>query len=164
MSRAGWDETWMRVAEVMGRRSPCTRAQVGAVVVDPDNRVIATGYNGMPAGLLLTTPARERYRPTCLGDCPRAQPGAALEPGYADCLAIHAEANALLFCDRRDREGGTVYVSTAPCFTCAKLVANSGLSRVVARFERDLTHRQTDRVREFLLDVGLEVHTWEDRT
>lgn len=50
---------------------------------------------------------------------------------YSDCYSLHAEANALSVCDRDQREGGTMYVTSAPCFSCAKLISNSGLHRLV---------------------------------
>ena len=45
---------------------------------------------------------------------------------------VFAEANALLFASPQDREGATIYTSAAPCFSCAKLIANSGIKEVVA--------------------------------
>jgi len=139
----------MGVADAVSQRSRCTRAQCGAVVVDATNRVIATGYNGQPAGTNLS----------CV-DCPRSRLGPTPETitTYDDCSAIHAEANALLFCDRREREGGTLYVTTNVCFTCAKLVANSGVSRVVQR--TDAEYRDVQRSVLFMVSCGLEVDTW----
>lgn len=44
---------------------------------------------------------------------------------------IHAEQNLLLFTDRKDREGSTVYVTDQPCWTCANMLANSGIKEIV---------------------------------
>lgn len=141
--RAGWLETWLEVARQVARRSGCERAQLGAVIVDARNRIVATGYNGPPAGW-----------PGCSESCPRAFK---TEPtsDYGDCIAIHAEANALLFCDRREREGGTIYVTGVVCWDCAKLIANSGLKRVVYVHD-GATHRQPERSLEMLRMSGLE--------
>lgn len=131
MSRATWDQTWMSVADAVAQRSPCVRAQAGAVIVTVSNRVVATGYNGFPAP--------RRTNPTSCDErtgCERAKSGPADPHSYLDCIATHAEANALLFCDRAAREGGTIYVTTNVCWECAKLVANSGLKRVVMRDDR----------------------------
>ena len=124
----------MTVARTMGQRSLCERDRVGAVIVSPENRVVATGYNGPPTGFA-------HMQRGCYLWCARAQKDNGfrapevvrelLEPGYIDCPSLHAEANALMVCDRRDREGGTIFVSSGICFTCAKLIANSGLHRVV---------------------------------
>lgn len=152
MIRPDWDTTWMAVADTMARRSPCDRRGVGAVIVDPSMRIVATGYNGFPA-------TREEL--TCSGDCPRSQPGA--EPGlsYDNCLTIHAEANALMFCDRRDRLDGWLYVTSAVCFTCAKQIANSGLAGVVMRVTDADAHRKPELGIAQLEEAGLEVICWE---
>lgn len=146
---ATWDETWMAVADTVSRRSECLRGTAGAVVVDSSNRVVATGYNGPPAGLKMGCDT-----------CPRHIFGPESVLSYTDCITIHAEANSLLFCDRRDREGGTIYVSTNCCFDCGKLVANSGLARVVMR--QDRAYRKPLNVTSFLEESGLEVVTWTD--
>jgi dCMP deaminase len=98
----------MAVADVMALRSPCTRAQVGAVIVDPNDRIVATGYNGAPAGfrvrgLFADEPrARRLSVGSCTEWCPHSTT-ANPSPCYDDCFSIHAEANALMFCDRRER-------------------------------------------------------------
>lgn len=51
--------------------------------------------------------------------------------GNKPCPSLHAEANALSVCDRSQREGGTIYVTSVPCYDCAKLITNSGLSKIV---------------------------------
>lgn len=152
--RASWDETWMAVAHAVAQRSRCVRAQAGCVVVDANNRIVATGYNGPPATMWSAQSG------TCDNFCERAMHGARPETltSYDDCPSIHAEANALLFCDRREREGGTIYVTTNTCFTCAKLVANSGLTRVVHIV--DAEYRGPRKAHTFLERCGLEVVSW----
>lgn len=123
-ARPSWDQTWMQMAISIAGRSRCTRAQHGAVIVDEFNRIITTGYNGPAADF----PTLTEF---CSGWCRRSQYGPENPLSYSDCPAIHAEANALLHCDRNEREGGTIYVNGVPCMDCAKLIANSGLARVV---------------------------------
>lgn len=147
----------MAVADVIARRSPCARRQVGAVIVDPTMRIVATGYNGFPAGQLLAD-----HEPTCAANCPRSQPGHEPGVGYDDCLTVHAEANALMFCDRRDREDGWLYVTSAVCFTCAKQVSNSGLAGVVMRVTDADRHRSPQLGVDVLQTSGLEVIVWRD--
>ncbi len=125
-----WDRIWMGTAKMIGMRSHCALAQIGAVVVTGSNRIVATGYNGPPANYL-----PRRGLDDCTGYCYRAASGR--EGDYAGCPSIHAEANALLFCDRRDREGGTIYITGTPCWECCKLIANSGLHRLVYEHDRD---------------------------
>jgi dCMP deaminase len=152
-TRPTWDEAWMGVADVIAQRATCQRAQVGAVIVTKANRIVATGYNGPPARLWTRVDALDRdIEADCIIDCPRAmKEPAELDPGYDDCITIHAEMNALMFCDRNVREGGTLYVTGSVCFGCAKAVANSGLARVVFRLNREAeAHRNPQRVIDFL--------------
>ena len=127
--RQSWDEYFLDLAFHAATRATCSRRKVGAVVVQ-DRKVRSTGYNGGPSGF-----------PHCdEGACPRGRSSAqvrsaeadrVLSGSYDDCIAIHAEANAIMQSDPRDRVGATIYCTDFPCFQCAKLIANSGVSRVV---------------------------------
>ena len=127
MSRPGWDDYFLGIAAAVATRADCSRRQVGAVIVK-DRRIVATGYNGGPSG-----------GPSCLaGQCPRGRqsadqvaPGSSYDTGAGACIALHAEQNAILWSSRADREGGTIYVTCPPCDGCARLIAGSGLARVV---------------------------------
>jgi len=156
--RPSWEDTWMAMADVIGKRSPCERRQVGAVIVDPSNRIVATGYNGPPRNLGITSTTD--VLATCHDHCPRNQPNANPGIGYDDCITVHAESNALMFCDRRDREGGSIYVNSAVCFTCAKLVANSGLLRVFMRVAVEDAHRDPGGSIDIMRRADLEVIVW----
>lgn len=145
MNRATWDETWMDVADTIARRSACLRDQVGAVIVGPSNRIISTGYNGPPQG----------FQGSCLM-CPRQQLGPP-----RPCISAHAEANAIAWADRGRYTGGTLYVTSTVCQTCAPLVANCGVSRVVGRWDAIAhAHRDPEFSKDLLIVSGLEVVTW----
>ncbi|QAY13561.1 deoxycytidylate deaminase [Mycobacterium phage Eurydice] len=120
--RPTWDEYFLGIAGAVAERSDCERSKVGAVVVK-DRRVRGTGYNGAPAG-----------RPGC-GSCPRRRssvdPGSGYDSGPGRCVAVHAEANALLHCDREDLVGATLYITREPCNGCLKLIEAAGVARVV---------------------------------
>ena len=149
--RQTWDETWMAVAQVIAGRVRCLNAQVGAVIVDVHNRPISTGYNG---------PARNFKVPVeshCDQWCPRRQNASQSLSYGLSCLSIHAEANALMFADRRDYEGGTIYVTRACCQDCSKLISNSGLARVVQIVTESDQHRQPEVSIEYLRKCGLIV-------
>lgn len=158
--RASWPDVWTSVANVVARRSLCVRDQVGAVIVDVTQRIIATGYNGPPQGF-------PHQGLTCDRWCTRAKIGLKsrqgqiaqdiLDPSYADCPALHAEANALSVCDRREREGGAIFVMSHVCMGCAKLIANSGLKYVYVKADEGAPHRQPLKSYQFLRDCGLEV-------
>lgn len=122
-ARPGWDRTWLDSAAVFARRSLCVNSQVGAVAVSHDNRYSWHGYNGPPRGLRRDTP--------CSNWCPRASGKGSGTSDYSACASIHAEVNALLRSDASLLFGGTLYVTRAPCINCARVVANSGVHRVV---------------------------------
>lgn len=146
--RPTWDETWLTIAQVIGQRSLCSRRQVGAVIVTHDNRVASVSYNGPPRGQNAILP--------CLQWCQRAIDGPANQ-SYEDCDSIHAEANALLRADYTDIAGGTIYVSSAVCVNCAKLIANSGVVRVIHVVQEADHHRDPQGVERQLADWGIEV-------
>lgn len=122
MSRPDWDEYFLGIANAVAARADCERRRVGAVVVK-DRRIRGTGYNGAPAG-----------DPGC-STCPRRTsgvvPGSSYDTGLGTCVAVHAEANALLYCDRGDLAGSTLYITCAPCDGCLRLIRATGVVRVV---------------------------------
>lgn len=144
------DELWMNVAIRIGERSLCERAQVGAVVVSSSGRVEATGYNGPPSGF-------ETEGLGCSMWCSRAQQSDKGTSYGLKCPSVHAEANALLYTDRSRIEGGTLYASRSCCADCVKLIANSGIARVVMQVTADDAHRNPGDVVKFLEECGLEV-------
>jgi dCMP deaminase len=143
----------MAMADVMAVRSKCVRRQIGAVIVSPDNSQVWVGYNGPPADWEL----QGKLGVSCEMWCERAKFNQGT-PGYDNCITIHAEANALLKSDRASRQGGTIYVTSFPCWDCGKMIANSGIKRVVTRLdeERD-AHRLPHTTIKMLGDSGLEV-------
>jgi dCMP deaminase len=153
-NRPSWDNVWMDIAETIAKRSRCSRAQIGAVVVSNNQRIAATGYNG-PAATL-------DVEGDCINWCPRAQGSAPLDNMYDACPSIHAEANALLYVDRSRIEGGTIYITDVACLQCAKLVSNSGVSRVVMRVSSTAAHRKPEATIEYLKKCDLDVTILED--
>ena len=122
VARPGWDEYFLAVAKAVAARADCTRAQHGCVLVDADHRIVSTGYNGTPPGDL---------RSCFAGDCPRSSSDVAPGAGdYAECIALHAEQNAVANAGRLLR-GCTAYITGAPCSMCAKLLAAAGVTRIV---------------------------------
>ena len=153
--RPSVDEVWMEVAIAISRRSRCSKAQVGAVVVSAEGRVESTGYNGPPAGLLVL---EEQFSGAgCARFCERARTGDQSKSYGISCPSVHAEANALLYTDRSRIEGGTIYASRSCCADCAKLIANSGIKRVVMRVLPEDAHRDPNEIAQFLQACGLVV-------
>ena len=122
MARPSWDEYFMNLARLAATRSTCLRRHVGAVIVK-DRMVLSTGYNDTPRGL-----------PNCGdGGCPRCRSDAAPGSGLDTCLCLHAEQNAIIQSAYHGVgiAGAVIYCTHQPCLTCAKMIVNAGLSRVV---------------------------------
>lgn len=122
MTRPSWDQYFMRMAELAACRSTCVRRKVGAVIVK-DRMVLSTGYNDTPRGL-----------PNCGdGGCERCAGDAPSGTGHDTCLCIHAEMNCIIQAAYHgvSVNGGTIYVTYQPCLTCAKMILNAGIRRVV---------------------------------
>lgn len=119
------DTYYMGIAFAVRERANCTGNRVGAVIVK-DNRLISTGYNGVPEGM-----------ENCLdGGCLRcSNPKGQFAPGtgYDLCICVHAEQNALLAAARFgiSVEGATIYTTMQPCFGCAKEMLQARINRVV---------------------------------
>lgn len=118
MARLSQDQYFLRMARLVAARATCPRRSVGCVLVDERNHVLATGYNGVPSGVHHCTDT----------PCPGARYPSG--EGYELCQATHAEQNALLQCSDVDAIH-TVYCTTQPCFTCTKLLMNTGAVRIV---------------------------------
>ena len=132
--RESKDNYYLDIAEAVLARSTCLRRKYGAVIVR-DDEIISTGYNGSPRGM-----------PNCCdtGVCYREQQNIPHGERYEACLAVHAEANAIISASRRDMIGATLYLAggeadgtpieePAPCAMCCKLILNAGISTVVTR-------------------------------
>ena len=119
------DTYYMNIAIAVREKANCTGNRVGAVLV-LENRVIATGYNGVPEGLK-----------NCLeGGCLRCtNPGNQFPSGtgYDLCICVHAEQNVLLTCARFGIavQGATLYSTMQPCFGCAKELRQAKVKRII---------------------------------
>ena len=123
-----WDARFMEMAEMVGSWSSGYRSgrNIGAVIVR-DKRILTTGYNGAPAGLLSCA---ER------GECLRDKLGIPSGTRHELCYAIHAEQNALIQAAKLgvSVEGATLYCTHQPCTICTKLIINAGISRIVYKY------------------------------
>lgn len=142
----------MQMAKVMSNRSTCVNRQVGCIIVDKGNRPISAGYNGPPAkwGRVIND------GDTCANYCDRGN-SANRTADYDNCVSVHAEMNALMFADRKDYYGGTIYVTSPCCFSCAKAVANSGVVRVVVLIRSSDSHAFASTALDFLRECKIIV-------
>ncbi len=143
MKRPTLDEYFMEIASVVAKRSTCLRQHVGAVIVK-DKRILATGYNGAPSGL----PHCDEVG--CLRDKMAVPSGERQEL----CRGVHAEQNAIIQAAKFgiSVDGGTLYSTHCPCITCAKMIINAGIKRVV--YGREYADK---RGLELLKEAGIEV-------
>ena len=120
MKREGyisWDEYFMAVALLAAERSKDPSTQVGACIVDADNRIVSTGYNGFPYGC-----SDDEYPWSREGE-----DAANTKYGYV----VHAELNAILNARGRNVAGTRIYVALFPCNECAKAIIQAGITEVV---------------------------------
>jgi len=127
--RMNRDTLYASVAILVAQRGTCNRARAGAVLVK-DQRIIAIGYNGAPSGM-----------PHCL------DVGCEMKDG--GCIrTVHAEANLIAFAAKEgiSTNNCTVYITFEPCLTCAKLMINAGIRRVVILGKQGAYPRSADGV------------------
>lgn len=126
------DKRYLRMAKIWAENSYCIRRQVGALVVK-NKMIISDGYNGTPSG----------FENNCED-----------EQGATFPYVLHAEANAItkLACSHNSSSGATLYVTTAPCLECSKLIIQSRIQRVVY----DDKYRIEDGI-NLLIKSGIEV-------
>ena len=111
-----WDEYFMGVAVLAGKRSKDPATQVGACIVDCENKILSQGYNGLPVG--------------CSDDeFPWDREGELLETKYP--YVVHAELNAILNARGSNLYGAKIYVALFPCNECAKAIIQSGIKEVI---------------------------------
>ena len=112
--RDSWENYFMKIATLVASRSTCNRAWVGAVIVNKDNRIVSTGYNGSVSGA-----------PHC------DDIGHTMVDGH--CVAtVHAEQNALYYCAKEGiaTKGCSIYVTHYPCLICTKAIIQAGIVEV----------------------------------
>ena len=127
-----FDDKYIQMASIWAQNSYCKRRQVGALLVK-DRMIISDGYNGTPSG----------FENVCEDENDVTKP-----------YVLHAEANAISKVAKsgNSSDGATLYVTASPCVECAKLIIQSGITRVVYRDE----YRLTDGV-DLLRRAGIEV-------
>lgn len=131
--RPSKDVYYLNIAKAVSLRSTCLRRKYGAVIVKNDE-IISTGYNGAPRGSV-----------NCCdnGKCERMRKNIPHGQRYEECVAVHAEANAIVSAARRDIIGSTLYlygydeisgceIHGVPCIMCERLIQNAGIERVIS--------------------------------
>ncbi|MDO5755500.1 MAG: cytidine/deoxycytidylate deaminase family protein [Tissierellia bacterium] len=136
--RKSWNEYFMDLAFTVASRSTCDRAFVGCVIVNKDNRIVSTGYNGAISG-----------NPHC------DEIGHTLRNGH--CIAtIHAEMNALLYCAKEGISVGgcKCFVTHFPCLNCVKSLIQAGIKEIYY----NEAYRVDDYALSLIKDNGVKLH------
>ncbi|MBQ6360653.1 MAG: dCMP deaminase family protein [Lachnospiraceae bacterium] len=116
-----WDQYFMGIALMSAHRSKDPNTQVGACIVDQNNKILSIGYNGMPRG--------------CNDDeMPWEREGEVLDTKYA--YVCHAELNAILNYSGGSLEGAKVYVTLFPCNECAKAIIQCGIKEIIYKSDK----------------------------
>ncbi len=121
--RPSWDEYFIKICEMIGSRGSCDRGRAGCVITR-DNRIVATGYVGSPIGLPHCDEIGHEMHTVIHSDGNKSQ----------HCIrTTHAEQNAICEAARMgiSLDGGTLYCKMTPCYTCAKMIINCGIKKVV---------------------------------
>lgn len=138
MERMGKKAYYLNIAKTVAQRSTCLRRNYGAILVK-DDQILSTGYNGS---------ARGERNCSDIEFCQREERGAKQGEHYEWCVAIHAEANAIMSAGREAR-GATLYlygqdaktkekISAEPCMMCQRLIKNAGIDNVICSLAENL--------------------------
>jgi dCMP deaminase len=123
-----WDHYFMRIAETVFIRSNCMSAKKGAVIVK-DKRIISTGYNGSPRGVMHCD--KGGCKRCTLRHLGKLKSGQYHEP----CICCHSEENAIVQAALHgiSTKDAVMYTTFTPCITCAKMIINAGIKEVIAK-------------------------------
>ena len=118
-----WNEYFIEIAKTCALRSNCLRAKVGAVIVGEDNKIKATGYNGVPSKVIS---CRE------IGKCYRIENNIPSGTRYETCRSIHAEQNAIIQAGQDRCKNSRIYVygHNFICVLCKRFIVQSGIKDI----------------------------------
>lgn len=133
-----WDEYFMGVALLAAKRSKDPNTQVGACIVDKNNIILSTGYNGLPIGC-----SDDEYSWAREGDDTKYQ------------YVVHAELNTILNAEGKSLRGSRLYVSLFPCNECAKAIIQSGIREVIYLSDKYANSPSTRTSRRMLVSAGV---------
>ena len=147
-----WDDYFLELADAASRRATCDRGKSGCVIVR-DKQVLATGYVGSPAGLPHCDEAGHQMKKVI------QENGEISE----HCVrTVHAEQNAICQAAKRgiSIEGATFYQRMTPCRTCAMMLINCGIKKIVC----ERTYQLAEESEQLLAEAGIElVYKYDER-
>ncbi|MEW6668029.1 MAG: cytidine/deoxycytidylate deaminase family protein [Thermodesulfobacteriota bacterium] len=143
LERPSWSAYFMSITRLVAMRSTCMRRSVGAVLVK-EKRILATGYNGAPAGL------KHCEEVGCLRENSSIPSGVRHEL----CRGLHAEQNVIIQAAYHGIpiQGASLYCTNKPCVICTKMIINAGIREIfyLEGYDDPLSD-------QMLTEAGLEV-------
>lgn len=142
--RPSWDEYFMKIVEMVGTRGNCDRYR-GGCIITRDKRIVVTGYNGAPVGAATCDEVGHEMHTVINEDGNQSR----------HCIrTTHAEQNAICEAARMgiSLSGGTLYCQMFPCYTCAKMLINAGIKRIVCAND----YHNGGRSKEIFKEAGVE--------
>ncbi len=146
-----WDEYFMGVAELSGRRSKDPNTQVGACIVSADNKIISMGYNGLPRGC-----SDDDFPWARESDPEEDDPNTTKYP-----YVVHSELNAILNYRGGSLDGSKLYVTLFPCNECAKAIIQAGIKTVVYMEDKYADSPATRASKRMLNTAGVRYYQYE---
>lgn len=149
MKREGyisWDEFFMGVAVLASKRSKDPNTQVGACIVNDDNIILSTGYNGFPMGCSDDEYSWERE-------------GEDTKYPYV----VHAELNAILNANGKSLKDSRIYVYLFPCNECAKAIIQAGIKEVIYICDKYADDKNTKASKKMLSSSGVVFKKFESK-
>lgn len=153
-SRPSWDEYFMSIAELVGSRATCSRGRSGCVIVK-DKRILVTGYVGSPIGQAHCDDIGHEMHTVINDDGTSSD----------HCVrTAHAEQNAIAQSAKLgiSIDGSTLYCHMTPCYTCAKVIINAGIKKVVVLKDYHRGQRSKDVFEQSGIKFQLITHEVED--
>jgi len=138
-----WDEYFMGIAKLSAMRSKDPNTQVGACIVNDNNKIMSVGYNGFPCG--------------CSDEDFPWEREAKEQTDTKYPYVCHAELNAILNNAGGDLHGCRIYVALFPCNECAKAIIQSGISEVVYLSDKYADTPLTKASRKMLESAGVKL-------
>lgn len=148
--RPSWDEYFMDVTKAVAKRATCDRGMSGCVIAR-NKQILVTGYVGSPVGLPHCDEVGHQMKTTVHENNEKSK----------HCVrTTHAEQNAICQAAKLgiSIDNSTLYCQMTPCFTCAKMIINSGIKRVVC----DKRYHASKDTEDLFKKAGIELKTVKD--
>lgn len=159
MGRQSWDEYFIDILHSAQNRATCDRGRSAALLVKK-HHLLSTGYVGSPARVVHCSDVGHEFV-----DSYEKNENGEIERRKHCVRTVHAEQNAICQAAKFgiSVEGATLYCTMFPCYTCAKMLVNVGIDRVLAEYD----YQSSERSKALFSEVGIRfevLHPEEELT